>query len=434
MLSILPQITHDFITGNNWIGVGVMVMKTIHVYIFDAYIFSIALLLLNKLTKLGKGILYGIIYSVITFDIFLIILYQKRIAPIFIKLIFETNITEAKGFLSILPLKNILFIITFFIIIITCNIIIEKKIPRLKTILNFTISLKANRFYKCTLPILVAFIVLTNIIGLKKNITFIYAYIKAECTCEMREIIATKGYYPNSLITSFGLMFDSIYCSIMETKDIEILNRTLATSDATSSYRSSNIIWIIGESFNKHHSSLYGYPLLTNEKLQKEELNGNLFVFTNVLTPYHITAFVMQSIFSLKSQDDNNSWAKTPLIPKIFKDAGYRTAFFSNQEKIEEQGKGFFFQFNLSSNFLADKNVINKCFDYSHNKTFKYDHELILDSHSSADLDFSQHNFHIYHLLGQHFDYRDRYPDSETFFNIGDYRYREDLSHTQKKM
>lgn len=250
----------------------------------------------------------------------------------------------------------------------------------------------------------------------------------------MREIIASNGYYPNSLITSFGLLFDSIYCTLMLTKDIDVLNKTLSSSSAaTSSYRSSNIIWIIGESFNKHHSSLYGYPLPTNEKLQKEVSNGNLFIFTDVLTPNHTTAFVMQSIFSLKSQDDNNSWAKTPLIPKIFKDAGYRTAFFSNQEKIEEQGKGFFFQFNLSSNFLADKNVINKCFDYSHNKTFKYDHELILDSHSSASLDFSQYNFHIYHLLGQHFDYKDRYPDSETFFHNNDYIYRENLSNTQKK-
>ena len=48
-LFILPSIISDFINGSNWKGVAVMVLSTIHIYIFDAYMFNCILLIFNKL-------------------------------------------------------------------------------------------------------------------------------------------------------------------------------------------------------------------------------------------------------------------------------------------------------------------------------------------------------------------------------------------------
>lgn len=433
-LFILPSIISDFINGSNWKGVAVMVLSTIHIYIFDAYIFNCILLILSKLKCKWGVFLYAITYITFIFDLFLILFYKRRIAPVFVRLIFETNPNEAKGFFSTLSASTLFLLILSCIVVIFCNVIIEKKLFRSNIISRLRHSIESNRIYKCGLVILSTVIIVINIVGLRKNLSFAYAYAKADYIYEMREIIADKGYHVSSITTSFGLLINAVYCTLMITSDIDVLNKTLSSSiDVSSSYRSSNIVWIIGESFNKHHSSLYGYPLLTNELLQKEVQTENLFVFSNVLTPHYTTAFVMQSIFSLKSQDDDMSWAHTPLIPKIFRDGGYRTAFFSNQEKIERQGGGFFFQIELSSNFLADENVINKCFDYSHNKIFQYDDDLIADCYNEANLQNSPCNLLIFHLSGQHFDYKDRYPESETFFSISDYAYRKELSNVQKR-
>ena len=41
-----------------------------------------------------------------------------------------------------------------------------------------------------------------------------------------------------------------------------------------------DIVVVIGESFNKYHSSLYGYSHNTNPNLLEERRKGNLYVFT----------------------------------------------------------------------------------------------------------------------------------------------------------
>lgn len=43
-----------------------------------------------------------------------------------------------------------------------------------------------------------------------------------------------------------------------------------------------NVILVIGESYNKYHSPLYGYYLNTTPVLCSQQQNGNLFVFKDV--------------------------------------------------------------------------------------------------------------------------------------------------------
>ena len=64
------------------------------------------------------------------------------------------------------------------------------------------------------------------------------------------------------------------------------------------------IVLVIGESFNKHRSSMYGYALPTNPLLSKEK---NLILFTHAKTPVCYTSGAMRYIFSLKSCDQEKS-------------------------------------------------------------------------------------------------------------------------------
>ena len=63
-------------------------------------------------------------------------------------------------------------------------------------------------------------------------------------------------------------------------------------------HQSPTIVLVVGESFNKHRSSLYGYALPTNPLFTKEK---NLVLFTHANTPVCYTSGAMRYIFSLKS-------------------------------------------------------------------------------------------------------------------------------------
>lgn len=102
---------------------------------------------------------------------------------------------------------------------------------------------------------------------------------------------------------------------------------TLNLQQGSSSSSEAIVILVIGESFNKYHSELYGYKLHTNPHMAQELRNGNLFVFSDVVTPYNMTSHVMKNLFSVNSLMDNESWGMFPIFPAIFRDAGFKVLF-----------------------------------------------------------------------------------------------------------
>lgn len=54
-------------------------------------------------------------------------------------------------------------------------------------------------------------------------------------------------------------------------------------------FRSPETVLILGESYNKHHAALYGYPLPTTPRLSQEEAAGRLYPFTDVVSPANFT-------------------------------------------------------------------------------------------------------------------------------------------------
>ena len=85
------------------------------------------------------------------------------------------------------------------------------------------------------------------------------------------------------------------------------------------------IVFVIGESFNKHHSSLYGYYLPTSKQLEIERDKGRLFVFNNAWTPTSSTNYAMRYIFTMKgcNEKENDSSGYVVLYPQIAFDLEY---------------------------------------------------------------------------------------------------------------
>jgi heptose-I-phosphate ethanolaminephosphotransferase len=91
------------------------------------------------------------------------------------------------------------------------------------------------------------------------------------------------------------------------------------------------LIVVIGESYNKYHSSLYGYSLDTTPNMVEARDDSCLYVFNNVLTPWNMTSNAIKNIFSLNSIANNESWTDYTLFPSLFKAAGYSVYFWDNQ-------------------------------------------------------------------------------------------------------
>jgi len=135
----------------------------------------------------------------------------------------------------------------------------------------------------------------------------------------------------SSLNTIYQFIYSFFQVSKHQGNTDDIFKANNNISIINSPKNSPIIICVIGESFIKRHSSLYGYPLKTNPNLEKEKDKGNLFVFKDVVTPYPSTNENMKIIYSTWSSYDTVAWSSQPLFPAIFKKAGFKVALLDFQ-------------------------------------------------------------------------------------------------------
>ena len=175
------------------------------------------------------------------------------------------------------------------------------------------------------------------------------------------------------------------------------------------------IVLVIGESFNKYHSSLYGYGLPTSPYLEKERDKGQLIVYSNAKSPTNGTSFAMRYVFTLKTCDNNSSLERQCiLMPGVFKKSGYSVSYFDNQYTRSSGGA-----LDYSCAYFLNPQYINdSCFDYRNTETCQYDGDFI-DKYRDS-LSKSNNSLNIIHLTGQHFDAESRYPEGFGVFGSKD--------------
>lgn len=172
-----------------------------------------------------------------------------------------------------------------------------------------------------------------------------------------------------------------------------------------------NVVVIVGESFNKYHSSLYGYEKKTNPLLQELMNDSSLIVFSDVVAIADVTHRNMKAVFSMSNSEKD--FFKYALFPAYFKSAGYKTILFDNQYLL---GQGI--------TFLSDKELSSVLFDFRNTNGYSYDGDLV------KDIPWQDNpSLYIIHLWGQHYSYANRYPHDEfSKFNPMDYSQFSDKS------
>ncbi len=175
---------------------------------------------------------------------------------------------------------------------------------------------------------------------------------------------------------------------------------------------STTIILVIGESYSKSHSSLYGYTYQTNPRLKKEQQKGNLFVFNDVLSPNMHTLEALRNIFSTNSVGNGEKWYDYPFFPAIFHQVGYEVLFWDNQD--DSQAK-YPFDFTLNA-YLHSPVISELSYDAQHPYVSLYDGELV-DNFSKywSEHHEGMHHLMMFHLQGQHLRAEDHYPQIAEF-------------------
>ena len=207
------------------------------------------------------------------------------------------------------------------------------------------------------------------------------------------------------------------------------LDQVLAADESiqvdSCTFRTPNIVLIIGESYNRYHSQLYGYDKATSPRQLQRAQDSTLVVFTDVVSCWNLTSFSFKHFLSLHAVGDEGDWCDAPLFPEVFRKAGYKVTFLTNQfmskasEKVYDFSGGF---------FLNNPKLSARMFDERNDRLYRYDEGLL--KFPSPEEGGGDGHLTIYHLMGQHVDYVARFPKQRKKFVAADYN-RPDLDRAQ---
>lgn len=356
--------------------------------------YAIVWVAISKKSHFVRNLFFILLLLLFSVETFVYIAFGSRFNPNILTIVLQTNLREISEFISVYIFQPAtLMLLAAFILTGTLlfrykdrQIIPDIRIPRWGTI---------------ALPI--------TVVAAGIAVSFI-------------------SFIPIGKNTLHG-MYNTISFVKERHKEVELMKQM---TDLTSveplptTKRCPTVVLIIGESHNKHHSSLYGYALPTSTHLEKEHEADRLTVFTDAWTPTNGTSFAMRYIFTLKRcHDKGNEASACILMPAVFRKAGYKVAYFDNQYTRSMGG-----ELDYSCSYFLNPTYINEsCFDYRNDRIFDYDGEFI-EAYAPHFMT-SDKSLNIIHLMGQHFDAAKRFPTSEATFTANDIR-RDDLSEKER--
>lgn len=161
-------------------------------------------------------------------------------------------------------------------------------------------------------------------------------------------------------------------------------------------------VYVVGETSRADNWSLLGYQKETNPLLSKEP---GILAYPFVLSQSNTTHKSVPLLLSAVTASDYDSVYSSKGILEAFKEAGFHTAFFSNQ-KYNHSFIDFFGK-------QADDVVFIK--EQPNAKKDPMDEELL--PYVQRELDAGHTKlFIVLHSYGSHFSYKERYPKENAFF------------------
>lgn len=160
-------------------------------------------------------------------------------------------------------------------------------------------------------------------------------------------------------------------------------------------------VLVVGETARSSNFQLYGYARPTTPQLSCE---SRLMVFRNVRSQSNTTHKSVPMLLTAATADDHSRLYHEKGILAAFGEAGFHTAFFSNQLRNHSY-----------IDFLGEE-ANDACFIREKQPSRRPDDEQLLP-YVAQELD--QHHrklFIVLHMYGSHFNYRDRYSRANARF------------------
>lgn len=248
-----------------------------------------------------------------------------------------------------------------------------------------------------------------NKIGRKLHLLLLIIILGGTITVFVRKSENWYGIFLNKIVAF--ITYDAPPDLRPYQKDLNISGNVSDTPDY--------IVLIIGESFKKSHSSLYGYDKETNPYLSEMVKDSLLFVYDKAVSPSTHTIECIKSIMSTYKQEyvDSVNWYECTTLPHIMHSIGYRTVWISNQSPAGKHD-------NVASRYaeLCDSTIWVGCREFSNGSLYQkgYDGE-ILNAFDLSDYIGQGKFFIIFHLMGSHSKFKDRYPIEYQKYNYEDY-------------
>lgn len=378
-----------------------------------SYLFTLAVYYSHS--RFLKAFCYVVSSALFTICLFLHLVFHKTLQPDIITLVAETNTKESTEFLSsFLFSRGGILTLLLLAIYLTLVVLFEK---RKQYVADALLGLRHR--------VIVGLILLFFFVDGFAQFSLFHTILAVRTVDDMPD---DYGCY-DSLTT----LFYSLYSvRLVEQEMQRAVKVTCKVKQAAmpSASDSLNVVYVIGESYIKCHSQLYGYYLPTTPHLVREKEKGNLFVFEHVVSPFNQTSLTMKNTFCCNSLRNGERWSDYPYFPAIFKKAGYQVYFWDVQK---DDGMQALFEFSLNS-FVYNKDLMRESYTQISKNSFRYDDQAVQDFRREAK-GIGKYNLVMFHLMGQHVMAGSRYPHNKQFdkFSFKDIKSNKPYLNDQKK-
>ena len=341
--------------------------------------------------RVVKCLIYVLLLALWLVSLFLLRNFNTTYTPQVLQLLLETNRGESSEFLHAWigapGTRRAIMIVVFTLALV---LVAEWLRPRFATWLQRRV------------PMVVASLLLTALLlfGLWNMRPLVRSY---HSLYELE--LARADNHANDVLSTLHASIVTLRIQEQETAAaIDLTVREATEGQATCAVDSMDLVLVIGESYNKWHSSLYGYALDTSPLMCAERDRGLLTVFTDAISPYNLTSVTLKNLFSLNSLGHGERWEQRPMWTAVMHRAGWQVDVWDNQRDFMATEL-----FTASLNmYLFNPRIVETVYHQVNAVGHEFDADLVKDYYASCPA--SARNLVIFHLMGQHTQFSARYP------------------------
>lgn len=173
---------------------------------------------------------------------------------------------------------------------------------------------------------------------------------------------------------------------------------------------------VIGESLNKNHMSLYGYPRDTTPLLLEHSRAGDLLVLNRAYSSHTHTAPTLGMSLTESNQQNGKDYFDSLSILNILKRAGVESTWITNQTLHGKWDNMISIIAHQSDQLISFNRWVGSVMN-----TSEYD-EVVLNACGDLLSSNRETNRVIFvHLMGNHWRYSERYPEAYAVFTEDNY-------------